>query len=78
MRHCERSEAIQTFARGQMDCFVASAPRNDEELLYFGSYVSSQALGTRSEILMATSRVAASRTMRPSMLPRMNQTEKNA
>jgi hypothetical protein len=29
-RHCERSEAIQ---RGEedLDCFVASAPRNDED-----------------------------------------------
>ena len=31
MRHCERSEAIQLCARGKMDCFVASAPRNDGE-----------------------------------------------
>jgi hypothetical protein len=27
-RHCERSEAIQSNKRG-LDCFVASAPRND-------------------------------------------------
>jgi glyoxalase family protein len=28
-RHCERSEAIHRGACGEMDCFVASAPRND-------------------------------------------------
>ena len=28
-RHCERSEAIQSH-KGKLDCFVASAPRNDE------------------------------------------------
>jgi hypothetical protein len=28
-RHCERSEAIHWAARRAMDCFVASAPRND-------------------------------------------------
>src|ERR1700756_2369939 len=32
-RHCERSEAIQFFRHGwrseELDCFVASAPRND-------------------------------------------------
>jgi rRNA-processing protein FCF1 len=28
-RHCERSEAIQEAAR-KLDCFVASAPRNDD------------------------------------------------
>jgi hypothetical protein len=27
-RHCERSEAIQGTA-GRLDCFVASAPRNN-------------------------------------------------
>jgi hypothetical protein len=35
-------------------------------------------LRMRSEILVVRSRAAASRTMRPSMLPRMDQTEKNA
>ena len=35
-------------------------------------------LRMRSEILVAKSRAAASRTMRPLMLPRMNQMEKNA
>jgi hypothetical protein len=31
VRHCERSEAIQTLLRSkELDCFVASAPRNDE------------------------------------------------
>ena len=30
-RHCERSEAIHLSLRGNMDCFVASAPRNDVE-----------------------------------------------
>src|ERR1700758_5344425 len=29
-RHCERSEAIHAATRGNMDCFVAGAPRNDE------------------------------------------------
>src|SRR4029077_11602881 len=29
-RHCERSEAIHSAASGEMDCFVAIAPRNDE------------------------------------------------
>jgi hypothetical protein len=28
-RHCERSEAIQKLKQG-LDCFVAGAPRNDE------------------------------------------------
>src|ERR1700675_1431632 len=28
-RHCERSEAIHLTACGEMDCFVAAAPRND-------------------------------------------------
>jgi ABC-type nickel/cobalt efflux system permease component RcnA len=28
-RHCERSEAIQPFEEQELDCFVASAPRND-------------------------------------------------
>ena len=28
-RHCERSEAIHSAASRKMDCFVASAPRND-------------------------------------------------
>jgi nickel/cobalt transporter (NicO) family protein len=28
-RHCERSEAIQYFGKQELDCFVASAPRND-------------------------------------------------
>src|SRR6185312_15618452 len=28
-RHCERSEAIHFAACGDMDCFVAIAPRND-------------------------------------------------
>ena len=28
-RHCERSEAIHVSARGEMDCVVAVAPRND-------------------------------------------------
>jgi hypothetical protein len=28
LRHCERSEAIQS-QEGSLDCFVASAPRND-------------------------------------------------
>src|ERR1700676_4483794 len=28
-RHCERSEAIQLSVGCGMDCFVASAPRND-------------------------------------------------
>jgi len=28
-RHCERSEAIYDFLCGEMDCFVACAPRND-------------------------------------------------
>jgi hypothetical protein len=28
-RHCERSEAIHRAASGEMDCFVACAPRND-------------------------------------------------
>jgi hypothetical protein len=30
-RHCERSEAIQSLLCGLLDCFVAFAPRNDEE-----------------------------------------------
>jgi nickel/cobalt exporter len=30
-RHCERSEAIQYFEKQELDCFVASAPRNDAE-----------------------------------------------
>jgi hypothetical protein len=31
-RHCERSEAIHASrAKERMDCFVASAPRNDGE-----------------------------------------------
>jgi hypothetical protein len=30
IRHCERSEAIHGAASGEMDCFVASAPRNDD------------------------------------------------
>jgi hypothetical protein len=30
-RHCERSEAIHRATRCDMDCFVASAPRNDVE-----------------------------------------------
>jgi hypothetical protein len=30
-RHCERSEAIHLATRRDMDCFVASAPRNDVE-----------------------------------------------
>jgi hypothetical protein len=29
-RHCERSEAIHVTTSVGMDCFVASAPRNDE------------------------------------------------
>jgi len=29
LRHCERSEAIQSGLRGPLDCFVANAPRND-------------------------------------------------
>jgi hypothetical protein len=34
VRHCERSEAIQLATqRKKLDCFVASAPRNDD----FGS-----------------------------------------
>src|SRR6185312_15839852 len=28
--HCERSEAIQSLTRGELDCFVADAPRNDD------------------------------------------------
>jgi hypothetical protein len=28
-RHCERSEAIQRMCKRPLDCFVASAPRND-------------------------------------------------
>ncbi|MBV5269538.1 MAG: hypothetical protein JZU55_06020 [Afipia sp.] len=31
-RHCERSEVIQSYGKG-LDCFVASAPRNDEDAL---------------------------------------------
>jgi hypothetical protein len=31
-RHCERSEAIQSRLRKKLDCFVASAPRNDEAM----------------------------------------------
>ena len=31
VRHCERSEAIHFATCGGMDCFVACAPRNDEE-----------------------------------------------
>ncbi|SIO03784.1 hypothetical protein SAMN05443247_01557 [Bradyrhizobium erythrophlei] len=30
-RHCERSEAIHLSASGGMDCFVAGAPRNDDQ-----------------------------------------------
>ena len=33
LRHCERSEAIHLAACGGMDCFVASAPRNDVEVI---------------------------------------------
>ena len=29
-RHCEPSEAIQNATQNELDCFVASAPRNDE------------------------------------------------
>jgi len=29
VRHCERSEAIHSL-KAKLDCFVASAPRNDE------------------------------------------------
>jgi hypothetical protein len=29
-RHCERSEAIQKATKEELDCFVATAPRNDE------------------------------------------------
>jgi hypothetical protein len=35
MRHCERSEAIHGCERGKMDCFVASASRNDGETALF-------------------------------------------
>jgi hypothetical protein len=31
-RHCERSEAIQKATRQELDCFVADAPRNDEDM----------------------------------------------
>ena len=54
MRHCEPPgprdarpddrlrETIQVCARGQMDCFVARAPRNDgETALLHGPYVES-------------------------------------
>jgi len=30
-RHCERSEAIHVATCWAMDCFVADAPRNDDE-----------------------------------------------
>src|SRR5437899_2259027 len=30
IRHCERSEAIHACPGGRLDCFVASAPRNDD------------------------------------------------
>jgi hypothetical protein len=37
-RHCERSEAIQDSTK-ELDCFVASAPRNDGvERLFDGNY----------------------------------------
>jgi hypothetical protein len=32
-RHCERSEAIQKAAKESLDCFVAYAPRNDDQIL---------------------------------------------
>jgi hypothetical protein len=33
LRHCERSEAIHSAAKQKLDCFVASAPRNDVALI---------------------------------------------
>src|SRR5580704_11349858 len=30
LRHCERGEAIQGRLRKKLDCFVATAPRNDD------------------------------------------------
>jgi hypothetical protein len=59
MRHCEPTgprearpddrlrEAIQLYTRGSMDCFVATAPRNDGETALFHNFFSSQALGMR-------------------------------
>src|SRR5690349_24280251 len=32
VRHCERSEAIHSATCGNMDCFVAFAPRNNERV----------------------------------------------
>jgi len=57
MRHCERSEAIHVCSRGQMDCFVAKAPRNDGDTALFIGCILRQALGsvaTRLEKIEAT------------------------
>src|SRR3984893_10085553 len=40
-RHCERSEAIHEAACDAVDCFVASAPRNDERTVNYAATTSS-------------------------------------
>jgi len=47
-RHCEQSEAIQSFNVGDsLDCFVANAPRNDDSCLKFESVVPAKQSATR-------------------------------
>ena len=45
-RHCERSEAIHSSACGAMDCFVAVAPRNDDDGLFEIRIPNEQTAGT--------------------------------
>src|SRR3954452_11018902 len=58
-RHCERSEAIQFFPVA-LDCFVASAPRND------GSYTILPSAALRAEaFVFANSRINSRTSLSP-------------
>ena len=60
-RHCERSEAIHRAAQRKMDCFVARAPRNDDEssaLLWRNILIRAECAATSSTLYFSCTRLS--------------------
>src|SRR5712675_1111207 len=62
-RHCERSEAIQLSTVCGMDCFVASAPRNDVDGLVHKAISKSRSPSIACEIRAGLTRLCQRRLL---------------